>query len=47
MQKHHSCLNTRAILEYFEETRPADLPRLLEGLCPEIDSLANPQEFLK
>jgi two-component system cell cycle sensor histidine kinase/response regulator CckA len=47
MQKHHSCLNTRAILEYFEENRPEDLPRLLAGLGPEIDSLPNPQEFLK
>ncbi len=46
MQKHHSCLNTRAIIEYFQENFPEDLPRLLEGLGPEIDSLANPLEFL-
>jgi two-component system, cell cycle sensor histidine kinase and response regulator CckA len=46
MQKHHSCLNTRAIIEYFQEHYPGDLPRLLEGLGPEIDSLPNPLEFL-
>jgi two-component system cell cycle sensor histidine kinase/response regulator CckA len=46
MQKHHSCLNTRAILEYFQENHPEELPRLLEGLGPEVDSLANPKEFL-
>ncbi len=46
MQKHHSCLNTRAIIEYFQESCPDNVPRLLEGLGPEIDSLANPKEFL-
>jgi|UniRef100_A0A7C3UWA0 PAS domain S-box-containing protein len=46
MQKHHSCVNTRAIIEYFQEKAPADLPRLLEGLGPEIGQLPNPLEFL-
>ena len=46
MEKHHSCLNTRAIIEYFEERQPEAVPALLSGLGPEISSLANPWEFL-
>ncbi len=46
MEKHHSCLNTRAIIEYFEENYPGEVDRLLEGLGPEIQELANPLEFL-
>jgi len=46
MEKHHSCLNTRAIIEYFLETRPDEIPALLEGLGPEITALPHPQEFL-
>jgi PAS domain S-box-containing protein len=46
MEKHHSCLNTRAIIEYFQESLPAELPKLLSGLDPEIEELPNPQEFL-
>ena len=46
MEKHHSCLNTRAIIEFFQETMPGEVHRLFTGLGPEIDALANPQEFL-
>jgi PAS domain S-box-containing protein len=46
MEKHHSCLNTRAIIEYFQENMPGEVHRLFEGLGPEIEGLANPQEFL-
>ncbi len=46
MEKHHSCLNTRAIIEYFQEKDPEALPRLVTGLGPEIDQLADPLEFL-
>jgi PAS domain S-box-containing protein len=46
MEKHHSCLNTRAIIEYFQENQPDDVHGLFEGLGPEIEGLANPQEFL-
>jgi PAS domain S-box-containing protein len=46
MEKHHSCLNTRAIIEYFQEKMPEDVPRLFIDLGPEIEALANPQEFL-
>jgi PAS domain S-box-containing protein len=46
MEKHHSCLNTRAIIEYFQEKMPAEVYRLFTGLGPEIEGLADPQEFL-
>ena len=46
MEKHHSCLNTRAIIEYFQENAPGEVYRLFTGLGPEIEDLANPQEFL-
>ncbi len=46
MEKHHSCINTRAIIEYFQERMPAEVPKLFAGLDPEIDKLSNPQEFL-
>ncbi|MCK9376337.1 MAG: PAS domain S-box protein [Syntrophobacterales bacterium] len=46
MEKHHSCLNTRAIIEYFQENQPGEVYRLFSGLGPEIEDLANPQEFL-
>jgi PAS domain S-box-containing protein len=46
MEKHHSCLNTRAIIEYFQENLPDEVYRLFTGLGPEIENLTNPQEFL-
>jgi len=46
MEKHHSCINTRAIIEYFQDNKPGEVYRLFTGLGPEIESLANPQEFL-
>jgi PAS domain S-box-containing protein len=46
MDKHHSCLNTRAIIEYFQENMPSEVERLFTGLGPEIEGLADPLEFL-
>ncbi len=46
MEKHHSCLNTRAIIEYFQDKATQELPRLISGLGPEIEELADPLEFL-
>ncbi|HAA04621.1 MAG TPA: hypothetical protein DCE18_14845, partial [Syntrophobacteraceae bacterium] len=46
MEKHHSCLNTRAIIEYFREHHPEDLTTLLSDLHEEIGNLPNPSEFL-
>ena len=46
MDKHHSCLNTRAIIEYFEAQSPEAVPALLAGLGPEITTLPDPRAFL-
>jgi PAS domain S-box-containing protein len=46
MEKHHSCIVTRAIIEYFQEKMPGEVYRLFTGLGPEIEDLPNPQEFL-
>jgi two-component system cell cycle sensor histidine kinase/response regulator CckA len=46
VDKHHSCINTRAIIEYFEAQSPEAVPTLLAGLGPEIAVLADPREFL-
>jgi PAS domain S-box-containing protein len=46
VEKHHSCLNTRAIIEYFEERLPEAIPALLVGLGPEITALPDPKAFL-
>jgi len=46
MEKHHSCLNTRAVIEYFQENFPEEIGRLLEGLEPEIQALPDPVGFL-
>jgi two-component system cell cycle sensor histidine kinase/response regulator CckA len=46
VDKHHSCLNTRAIIEYFEVQSPEAVPALLAGLGPEISTLPDPREFL-
>lgn len=46
MEKHHSCINTRAIIEYFQEHLPGEVDRLLVGLGPEIEQLPQPLDFL-
>jgi PAS domain S-box-containing protein len=46
MEQHHSCVNTRAIIEYFQEKAPQELPRLFAELGPGIEQLADPLEFL-
>jgi len=46
VEKHHSCLNTRAIIAYFEECLPDAVPALLEGLGRDIAALPYPREFL-
>jgi PAS domain S-box-containing protein len=46
MEKHHSCVNTRAIIEYFQDHFPQEVPELIRGLDPVIDNLPNPYDFL-
>ena len=46
MEKHHGCVNTKVVIDYFQEYFPDLVPALLQELHPEIDRLDNPQEFL-
>jgi PAS domain S-box-containing protein len=46
MEKHHSCLNTRAIIEYFQDHLPDQVPGLFAGLGPELGVPAPCQDFL-
>ena len=46
MEKIHSCLNTRAILEYVGSRYPEKLDSLVENLDPELDVLPNPHSYL-
>lgn len=46
MEKHHSCVNTKVIIDYFQEYFPDLVPSLLQSLHPEIDALDYPREFL-
>lgn len=46
MEKHHGCVNTKVIIDYFQEHHPELVAALLQDLHPEIDALDNPQEFL-
>jgi two-component system cell cycle sensor histidine kinase/response regulator CckA len=46
MDKHHSCLNTRAVIEYFQENSPEALPALITGLGQEVEALPDPLAFL-
>ncbi len=46
MEKHHSCLNTRAVIDYFQENFPTETGRLIANLGPEIQALPDPIAFL-
>ena len=46
MEKHHGCLNTKVIINYFQEHFPELIPALVQDLHPEINALDNPLEFL-
>lgn len=46
MEKIHSCLNTRAILEYVGSRYPDRLDTLIQNLDPELDILPDPKAYL-
>ncbi len=46
MEKHHGCLNTKVIINYFQEHFPDLTSALLQDLHPEINTLDNPLDFL-
>ena len=47
MDKETSCINSRAILDYIKEYNNGECSALLENLVPEIDSLPDPEGFLR
>jgi signal transduction histidine kinase len=47
MDKEISCINSRAILDYIKEYNNGECSALLENLVPEIDSLPDPESFLR
>jgi len=47
MDKETSCINSRAILDYIKECNNGECSALLENLGPEIDSLPDPESFLR
>ncbi len=46
IEKHNSCLNTLAIIDYIREEHPDRVEELLDGLGPEIEGLDDPLAFL-
>jgi len=47
MEKEVSCINTRAIIDYVKAQKNADCSALIGNLDPEIDSLPDPESFLR
>ncbi|HUV59494.1 MAG TPA: ATP-binding protein [Desulfatiglandales bacterium] len=47
MKKETSCINSKAILDYIKEYNCGNCSGLLENLDPEIDSLPDPESFLR
>lgn len=46
MERHHSCINTLAVIRYFQDNAPHLTYELLQNLGSEIDCLTDVQEFL-
>ncbi len=46
MERHNSCINSLAIIQYVREKVPERLSELFKDLGPEIASIDNPQAFL-
>jgi two-component system, cell cycle sensor histidine kinase and response regulator CckA len=47
MDRHNSCINTKAIIDYVEERDPSLLSPLLEDLDPELKGIPDLQGFLR
>ena len=46
MEKHNSCINTKAVIDYVEERNPSLVEPLLEDLSQELDGVVDTKEFL-
>ncbi|MDO9565973.1 MAG: hypothetical protein Q7J15_04465 [Candidatus Desulfaltia sp.] len=47
MEKEVNCINSRVVINYIKAHNNGDCSELLYGLDPEIDSLSDPESFLK
>lgn len=46
MEKHNSCINAKAVIDYVEERSPTLVESLLKDLGPELEGVADVKEFL-
>jgi hypothetical protein len=46
MERHNSCINAKAIIDYVEERNPTLVEPLLKDLGPELEGVADVKEFL-
>jgi PAS domain S-box-containing protein len=46
MEKHNSCINTKAVIDYVEERDPSLVKPLLKDLSPEVAGVADVKKFL-
>ncbi len=46
MEKHNSCINSLAVIQYVEEREPGKLAELFKGLGPEMAGVSDPKAFL-
>ncbi len=46
MERHNSCINTKAVIDYVEERDPSLVEPLLKGLSQQLDGVTNSKEFL-
>ncbi len=47
MEREISCINCKAILDYFEENSESECSELILGLDPEIDAQPDPENYLR
>ena len=46
MERHNSCINTKAVIDYVEERNPLLIEPLLKDLSQQLDGVTNAKEFL-
>jgi signal transduction histidine kinase len=47
MEREISCINCKAILDYFEENSDRECSDLIRGIDPELDALPDPEKYLR
>ena len=46
MERHNSCINTKAVIDYVDERNPLLVEPLLKDLSQQLDGVTNAREFL-